>query len=277
MLNIFDIGSKIQIFVTLCMMGYLHLALVLFSLALVVQGAPGYWNGRSFSARLIAPTHYESSTDRGIHKQWGSRSRAKNSMSARLRAMSKEDSDTSEAHIAPVILRGGDKQSTTSNGSLLDQTVSVTLQILTTICRTVLPPLVAVTKIIVGFYSILPVDATLGMFSAHRGNMNRVSLTMCLLMLDTLWLMTCSRGSASGARVLLCGRIFPDTICRRTSGAALRFGCYDCCGERTGGRGCCRHSRVQFSTHQRILSRWRGSNESSRDLYTKDKNCVSDH
>jgi hypothetical protein len=150
------------------MMGHLHWTLVLFSLPLV-QSAPGYWNGRSLSARLIAPPHYESSTGSGFHKPWGRRSRAKGAMSARLRAMNKEDSDTVEAHISPVTLRGGDKQSTTSNGSLLDQTVSVTLQILTTTCRTVLPPLVAVTKIIVGFYSILPVDATLGMFSAHVG------------------------------------------------------------------------------------------------------------
>jgi hypothetical protein len=265
MLCILDIGSKISSFAqSLCTMVHLRLALLLFSLPLVVQSAPGYWSGRTLSARLIKPTHYASSNDRGgIQKPWRGRPRAKESLSAQLRAMKKEGTDTDKAHISPVVLRGGDKQSTTSNGSLLDQTVSVTLQILTTTCRTVLPPLVAATKIIVGFYSILPVDATLGMFSTHRGNMNRESLTMCLLIIDSPRHMTRSRGSSSGARVLLCRRIFPDTVCRRASGAAVRFGCYDGCGERLGRRGCCRHSRMQFSTHQRILSRRRSSNESS--------------
>lgn len=125
-----------------------------------------FWNARGVGSRLISQPMHTSKTsvtnrgDDGFNKLRDSRISAKAALSSRLRDIEMDVKFTEATGISVLGERGGVDADQITN--VLDQTVSVTFKIVATACQTILPPVVALTKVIVGFYSILPVDATLG-------------------------------------------------------------------------------------------------------------------
>lgn len=144
-------------------MQLLTLLVFFLSAPVVVQSTPGYWNGRGFSSRLVSvPNKDRGGTCGYPSKRWAFRQTVKEEASTTLCEI---DEEATDRDVARIIVRGGDNLDSNRN-NLLDDSVNVALKVITTGCRTILPPAVALVRAVIAFYTVLPVDAILGIYGA---------------------------------------------------------------------------------------------------------------
>lgn len=148
-------------------MALLTYLLLLYSTPSLVQGTPGYWNTRGLIPRLITRPKHRISGSTGDYRfrQWSRRQSVQDAFSSQLCKVDEEDACAANAEKddpAARVVRGGDQFDAARRvDNPLDQTVSIALKVITTGCRTILPPLVATTRAVTAFYAALPVDAIL--------------------------------------------------------------------------------------------------------------------